>query len=389
MSEVFLPPSWIGVVGGGQLGMMLIREAQRMGYRTAVWDPDAECPASRIADVIFSGPFTETKAADALAEKADVITYEFENVDPEMVSHLERVKPVYPGSDILRIARHRRREKDELQALGFPVVPYRVADSNSNVNHLLDELTFPVVLKTATSGYDGKGQVVINDRPNAREIIKSLTEGVEYVAEEFLDLECEISVLVVRSKEGKMIAFPLSENLHKENILHITRVPARVSEKVAREAKQLGFDIARSFSLVGLLCVEIFLTKGGKVLVNELAPRPHNSGHYSLDACSISQFEALVRTMCGLSVSEPRLITPCAMINLLGKHLPRIDYGKLSRLPGTKLHLYGKTRVEPKRKMGHVTIIRETPQQVEETLSSVAEMIGESVLEEKQINSFA
>ncbi len=393
MSEVFLPPSWIGVVGGGQLGMMLIREAQRMGYRTAVWDPDPECPASRLADVVLSAPFADTKAADALAARTDVITYEFENVDPEIISRLERVKPLYPGSDILRIARHRRREKEELKARGFPVVAYRVADSNprtganSDVNHLLDELTFPVVLKTATSGYDGKGQVVINDRANAHEIIKSLTDGVEYVAEEFLDLECEISALVVRSKGGEMITFPLSENLHKDNILHITRVPARVSEKVAKEARELGCDIARSFNLVGLLCVEMFVTKEGKVLVNELAPRPHNSGHYSLDACSISQFEALVRTMCGLSVPEPRLITPCAMINLLGKHLPRIDYRKLSSLSGAKLHLYGKTRVEPKRKMGHVTIVRETPQQVEETLSIVAEMIGESVFEEQQIDS--
>lgn len=199
----------------------------------------------------------------------------------------------------------------------------------------------------------------------------------EYVVEEFLELEREISVLVVRTKEDAIVTFPPSENAHRENILHTTFVPARLPESVQDEARKLACSIIESFQMVGLLCVEMFVTTGGKVVVNELAPRPHNSGHYSLDACTISQFEALLRTLCGLQVSAPTLISPCAMINILGKHLTRLELGKLSHISGVKLHLYGKTRVEPRRKMGHVTILKPTQSEVEEVVAVIEEMIGE------------
>jgi 5-(carboxyamino)imidazole ribonucleotide synthase len=381
MTSVFLPPARIGIVGGGQLGMMLIREAHRMGYRTAAWDPDPQCPAARLADILITAPFSDRSAADQLAANADVVTYEFENVDPNMVQYLESQKPLFPGSEILKIARHRRYEKEQLKSRGFPVVPYRLVNGNQQSTDWPGELRFPVVFKTLTSGYDGKGQVVIGDSRQAVEFLRSAAVGVEYVAEEFLDLQCEISVLVTRSKQGTISVFPVAENLHRENILHITRLPARIPDSLIHEAGELARAIADSFNMVGLLCVEMFVTRAARVVVNELAPRPHNSGHYSLDACSMSQFEALIRTMCGLSVPQPRLLAPCAMVNVLGKHLEQMDLEGLSKLPGVKVHLYGKSRKEPKRKMGHITITGSEPEQVEHILRRVTEFIGEPMEE--------
>jgi 5-(carboxyamino)imidazole ribonucleotide synthase len=234
-----------------------------------------------------------------------------------------------------------------------------------------------VVLKTATSGYDGRGQTVLENSSQLEIFLSNLKEDIDHVVEEYVELRAEISVLVVRDRSGALATFPVSENQHRANILHRTYVPARLPDSVQAKARQLACSVADSFGLVGLLCVEMFLTKNDEVIVNELAPRPHNSGHYSLDACSISQFEALVRALCGLSVPEPKLLSPCAMVNLLGKHLERLDPARLMSIPGTKLHIYGKKRSEPKRKMGHVTILRDTMQQVEETTRLVAAMIGE------------
>lgn len=381
MTRVFLPPARIGVIGGGQLGMMLIREAHRMGYRSVVWDPDPDCPAGRLADGLIAAPFSDEQAAEQLMQQADVITYEFENVNADIVQRIEREKPLFPGSSILRIAQHRQREKEELSARSFPVVPYRILDGANDAEGHLDKLNFPIVVKTVTSGYDGKGQSVIPDKRSARAFLESAINTVHYVAEEFLDLQCEISVLVVRSQDGAITTFPVAENLHRENILHITRVPARIPETLAREAQEVGKAIAESFGLVGLLCVEMFVTKNGTLLVNELAPRPHNSGHYSLDASSLSQYEALLRTMCGLFVPTPRLLVPCAMINILGRHMLTMDVKRLSELPGVKLHLYGKTRVEPRRKMGHITMTAERRESVEALIRKVTELIGEPLTE--------
>lgn len=378
MSHKILPPATIGIIGGGQLGMMLIREAQRMGYRSIVLDPDPQCPASRLADETITAPFEDIDAADKLAQRASVITYEFESINPDVVERIEQTKPVYPGSGILRVAQNRRLEKEELSRRGFPVVRFRIARTSAEIAAAIESLGYPVVLKTSTGGYDGKGQAVIRDRSEADRFLAAVKLAAsEYVVEEFLELEREISVLVARTKEGAIVAFPPSENAHRENILHTTFVPARLPESVQDEAKKLACSIIESFQMVGLLCVEMFVTTGGKVVVNELAPRPHNSGHYSLDACTISQFEMLLRTICGLQVSAPTLLTPCAMINILGKHLTRLDLDKLFHISGVKLHLYGKTRVEPRRKMGHVTILKRTQSEVEEAVTVIEEMIGE------------
>lgn len=379
MNNPILPPAVIGIIGGGQLGMMIIREAQRMGYRSIVWDPDAECPASRLADETITAPFNDQAAAKRLAEQADVITYEFEHISPEIVEWLEQSKHVYPGSAILRSTQHRRLEKEELKRKGFPVVEYQPVLGKEGLWPCIELIGLPVVLKTSTAGYDGKGQTVLRTKEEVREFLDLSKElAGECVIEKFIDLEYELSVVAVRGRDGFVTTFPVCENTHRDNILHTTIVPARISENIQRDAVSLARSVMKAFNIVGVLCVEMFVTKEGKVLVNELAPRPHNSGHFSLDACDYSQFEAVIRAICGLPLHQPRLLKPCAMVNLLGKHLAVLAVNKLMMAAGIKLHLYGKKRLEPKRKMGHVTILGDRVAEVERTLAFVTELIGES-----------
>lgn len=377
-----LPPAVIGIIGGGQLGMMTIREAQRMGYRTVVWDPSRDCPASRLADSTIAAPFDDKNAATILSDNVDVATYEFENIDAATVERVEQNVPVLPGSAILKIAQHRKEEKEELAKRGFPVVQYRAATGTKELLTALNEVGLPAVVKTATSGYDGKGQTVIRTSQDEQAFLNQTnTENREYVVEKLLDLRCELSSIVVRNADGDVAAFPVAENVHRNNILHRTIVPSRMPAALVKQAEELGRAIIESFGMVGVLCVEMFVTKDGTLLVNELAPRPHNSGHYSLDACNCSQFEALVRAVCGLALTQPKLLIPCAMVNLLGKHLERLDVPKLMAWDSTKLHLYGKTKVEPNRKMGHITVLGRTTEEVWEKVRHVEEMIGEATEE--------
>lgn len=356
--------------------MMTVREAQRMGFRTIVWDPDPECPASQLADQMITAPFDDAGASAKFARTADVITYEFENISAGTIAVLEQSRAVFPGSGILSIAQHRHEEKQTLQQRGFPVVPFATASGTKEVRSAIHQVGLPVVVKTATAGYDGKGQVILQTEQDVEAVCPSLN-APEFVVEKFLDLRCELSVIVVRGQDGTVTTFPVPENQHRNNILHLSLIPAGLPEHIIREAQRMACNIMTSFNLVGLLCVEMFLTKDDKLLVNELAPRPHNSGHYSLDACSVSQFEMLVRAVCGLPIPTPLLLTPCAMVNILGKHLERLDIPSLLELKGTKLHLYGKKDVRPARKMGHVTILAPTRDEVLSTILLVEEMIGE------------
>ncbi len=370
--------SVLGIIGGGQLGMMTIREAHRMGYRTAVWDPDPDCPAGRIVDTIITAPFSDTDAAMRLVEVSDAITYEFEHIDVSLVKRMEGMTRVRPGHAVLDIAQHREKEKRALEQRGIPLARFRVPASPEEMLKACDEIGYPVVVKTARAGYDGKGQALLRSRADAQAYLKSLQGGYhEVVVEEFLDLDCEVSVIAVRSDDGSVVEFPVVRNEHRDHILHLTEVPALVPENVRQDALALGRRVIDGLDVVGVLCIEMFVTKDQRVLVNEIAPRPHNSGHFSLDACSFSQFEALVRVALGLTVPEPELSTPCAMVNLLGKHLSRLDIGALHQIPGTKLHVYGKVRVEEKRKMGHVTVLGDTSEEVRERVTAVRKLIGE------------
>lgn len=378
MTLPLVPPAVIGIIGGGQLGMMTIREAQRMGYRSVVWDPDPACSASRLADEVIAAPFDDPSAADRMAEAADVITYEFEHINVDLVRALEKRKRVRPGHSILEVAQHREIEKKSLRSLGIPVAEFRVATTAAEARAGIDEIGLPAVVKTSSAGYDGKGQTMLREREEVETFLRSYSSSpVEIVVEEFLDLACEVSVITARDDAGAVREFPVGLNEHRDHILHLTVVPATIDDRLKKESFLLARRVIEGLDVVGVLCVEMFVTKDGRVLVNEIAPRPHNSGHWSLDACSISQFEALVRVTAGLDVPEPVPLTPCAMVNLLGKHVSSLDVEALHRVPGVKLHLYGKQRIEPKRKMGHITILGETADIVWDRVGRVRTLIGE------------
>ncbi len=377
MSTMLPPPAVVGIIGGGQLGMMTVREAQRMGFRSIVWDPDPDCPAARLADELLTAPFTDTQAAGRLAAGADVVTYEFENVDVETVRLIEQSRTVLPGSAILAVSQNRRLEKATLQEHGFPVPRHIPAATPEELRKALRAIGLPAVVKTATAGYDGKGQTVLRTENDARAFLSAVIPGSGYVVEEFLTLAAELSVLVARGADGNVRTFPPPENEHRENILHTSRLPARIPAPVQEGAVAMARRIITGLDMTGLLCVEMFLTADGRLLVNELAPRPHNSGHATLDACDCSQFEMFVRAVCGLPLPEPRLLSPCTMINVLGKHLAREPIPRLLNIPGAKMHLYGKRRAEPKRKMGHVTVLGATEAEVDDRVARVKHIIGE------------
>ncbi len=374
MTESILPPATIGIIGGGQLGMMIVREAQRMGYRTVVWDPDSSCPASRLADRTITASFTDHAAAGQLSTLADVVTYEFENVDAGMVRWLEERNVVHPGSRILEISQYRRTEKDELRRRGFPTVEYRLASTPEELSRAVGELGYPVVAKTVSAGYDGKGQYVWRTKAEFTQVRASDLAG-EYIIEAFLPLACELSVIGVRGYDGNVVTFPVAENTHRDNILYTTVVPPHVSVEMQRRAEKLCQEVIESFDIIGELCVEMFVTEAGQLLINELAPRPHNSGHYTLDACDMSQFEALIRAICGLPLPAPRLLTPCAMLNLLGRDIRHLGLPSIFREEGVKFHLYGKKEVRARRKMGHITILGLTQDEVTRRLRNIAQMM--------------
>jgi 5-(carboxyamino)imidazole ribonucleotide synthase len=379
MTPPLVPPATIGIIGGGQLGMMLVREAQRMGYRSVVWDPDPACPAARLADNLIPAPFTDAQAALRLAEAADAVTYEFENVDPELVRRIEALKPLRPGSAILALSRNRIAEKSGLLEHGFAVVRHAIAGAGSSPAEAIAQIGLPVVVKTATAGYDGKGQTVLKSEEDRARFLKEagrLTS--DHVVEEFVPLLCELSVLAARGADGSVVTFPVTENEHRGNILHMSRVPAHVPPDVTASAAALARDVVGRLGVTGLLCVEMFVARDGRLLVNELAPRPHNSGHYTLDACDCSQFEMLLRVLCGLPLPVPRLLSPCAMVNLLGMHLERVRLQDLFAVPGAKIHLYGKARTEPRRKMGHVTVLAPDAGTVDRRTDMIRELIGET-----------
>ncbi|GGH09825.1 5-(carboxyamino)imidazole ribonucleotide synthase [Paenibacillus segetis] len=356
------PGSRIGVLGGGQLGRMMALAGSNLGYHFVTLDPTPECPCGQLTEQIVAG-YDDKKAARLLAERSDVITYEFENVDAEVAALLERLSYVPQGSKLLFTTQHRLREKAAVEAAGVKVAPYRKVSSEAELQEAVTQLGIPSVLKTATGGYDGKGQWVIK---SIAEIGPAYTElskaGTELVLEQFIPFVKELSVISARSPRGEIKTFPVAENIHVDNILHTSIVPARVEADVLHEAEQLAARIAESMEAVGLLAVEMFLTQDGELYVNELAPRPHNSGHYTMEACTTSQFEQHVRAICNLPLGEVKLMSPVVMVNVLGEHLDEV-VGALSQGAWTnsdvvpKVHLYGKSGSAPKRKMGHINLL--------------------------------
>jgi 5-(carboxyamino)imidazole ribonucleotide synthase len=355
---VILPGATVGMLGGGQLGRMFTLRARSMGYGVVVLDPDPLSPAGLAADRHIRAAYTDEAALDELAAACAAITTEFENVPAAALERLARTTIVRPPVGAVAIAQDRIAEKRFLHEAGFATARFRAVHTRAELEEAMTSLRLPALLKTSRLGYDGKGQAAATDPAAGRAAFERFG-GVPCVLEERLALETELSVVLARGADGAVAAFPVGENHHRDGILETTVVPARVPERLSEEARALAIAVAERLAYVGVLGVELFVANGGRLFVNEVAPRPHNSGHYTMDACTVDQFEQQLRALCGLPLGEPRLLTPVAMINLLGdlwaQGEPR--WADALRRPGVRLHLYGKTEPRPGRKMGHLNCL--------------------------------
>lgn len=372
MPRVVTPPGkTIGILGGGQLGRMFAIAARRMGYRVHSLDPAPDCPAGQVADVEWSASYDDIDAAVRFARAVDVVSFEFENIPYETLQKVAEIVPVFPAPLVLDTTRHRLREKTFLSTHGYPVAPYRAVSSVEELRQAVGSLGVPCILKTATFGYDGKGQTKITAVDQVEAAWAQLGQPMG-VLEGFVDFRCELSVIVARGQNGAIATYDVAENVHKHHILDVTIVPARIAEATRQAAVAIAVAVAKSLDLVGVLAVELFLvddgTPAGRLVVNELAPRPHNSGHFSFDACKTSQFEQQLRAVCGLPLGDVTLMTPVAMANLLGDVWDGgpPDFAAALAVPGVNLHLYGKQDPRPGRKMGHLTAMAETVELAQE-----------------------
>ncbi len=356
------PSSTIGVLGGGQLGRMLMLSGRNLGYRFHVFEPKGPCPAGMVADLEINADYDDEAALRRFAEGVDVITLEFENIPSSVIDMLSAIKPVLPGSRALHICQHRQREKDFLKESGLPCVPFEYADSAASLATAVAAIGFPCVIKTAAFGYDGKGQIKLNAPEEAADcdyLWNFLENPPRVVVEKWIHHVGEFSVICARKADGSKITFPMAENVHVHHILHASIVPARVTEATQTTGAQLACEIADLLDVVGLIAVELFLEEDGSLIINEMAPRPHNSGHYTIDGCLTSQFEQHIRAITDLPFGSTELLKPTVMINLLGdvwaKGEP--DWAALLANPNVKLHLYDKGEARPGRKMGHFTVL--------------------------------
>ncbi len=357
--NAILPGAALGVLGSGQLGRMFAIAARRMGYRVHTYSPDSDTPTGQVADVEITAPYEDLDRVREFASHVAVVTFEFENVPGPTAAASESRAPVRPGWNALHVAQHRIREKTFLTDTGLPVAPWRAVWSLEELQAAIAEIGVPAVLKSAAFGYDGKNQFTLRAASEAAAAWAAVA-GQESVLEGFIDFDREVSVVGVRSQVGDFGHFGVIENDHTErHILDVSTAPAGVSERTAREAVEIARVVVDKLEMVGVLCVEFFLTRDGRLLVNELAPRPHNSGHLTIDACLTSQFEQQLRAVCGLPLGSTELVQPAAMANLLGDlwtdRTP--DWCAALRRPEVKLHLYGKEEARPGRKMGHITAL--------------------------------
>ena len=377
----------LGVLGAGQLGAMFASAAARLGFRVAVWDPDPDAPAHRVATHSFPKPFTDRQTFAQFADMVSVVTYEWENVPSQLCRELEELKPVRPSSAVLSIIQDRRVQKTFLADRGLPVPRFAALTHPDALAEAIRQIGSPALCKTATAGYDGKGQWKIGSESNVPEIEGLLSAaaqpGMRWIVEAFVPFERELSILVARGVDGLSVVYPPVENEHEEGILRATLVPAAVPQAVAEQAERLARTVMERMQGVGLFCLELFQLPGGTLLINEVAPRPHNSGHYTLDACSVSQFEQQVRAICGMPLGEVRLLSPAAMVNLIGDDATTIGTGAecraLLNLPGAHLHLYGKRTIRPRRKMGHVTFLADQ----RDTAQGLATRLRQNLISER------
>ena len=373
---MILPGATLGLLGGGQLGRMFTVAARTLGYHVTVLDPDRHSPAAEFATGHLNTEYTDPASLDALARTCAAVTTEFENAPAEALEALAQRTVVRPPGSAVAIAQDRRREKGFFAGRGFPLGPFAVVESPADFERALGSVRLPALLKTARFGYDGKGQARIASREELARTFAAW-KGVPCVLEELLALEAEVSVVLARGDDGAIAVFPLAENRHAGGILDMTLVPARVPEALAAEATALASRLAAELQYVGVMALEMFVV-GGRLLLNEIAPRPHNSGHYTLDACRTSQFEQQVRVLCGLPLGDPSLHTPAVMVNLLGDiwRGGQPPWEAVLRHAGAHLHLYGKREARPGRKMGHVTVCEPTLERALEIALGIRRDLG-------------
>ena len=353
----------IGVIGGGQLGRMFALDAKRMGYNVITLDPQPHSPCGQVSDEQIVAAYDDMDAIDQLGRRSDIVTYEFENIAIESVQHLEKHGfPVTPSSHVLAVTQDRLLEKQFVADCGIGVAPFAAVRSDAEIEAAAQRIGFPAVLKTARGGYDGKGQWRVGSPEELRAAVAE-AKGATLILEAFVPFVREVSVICTRNAADDVVTYPVTENLHDNGILARSIAPARVSEKTATDAKNVAMTIARRLDIVGTFCVEFFVTEAGGVLVNEIAPRPHNSGHYTIDATPCSQYEQHVRAICGLPLSPPQLLRNAVMMNILGTgtgdHLDGVN--QLLSDPSIVLHMYGKRHAVNRRKMGHFTMLVDGP----------------------------
>jgi len=358
MKRVLTPGSVIGVLGSGQLGRMFAIAARRMGYRVHTLSPDEDTPTGQVSDIEIRAAYDDLGAVREFASRAGVVTFEFENIPAASIEACAALVPVHPRAEVLHITQHRLREKTFLAKHGFPCAPFRHVRSLAELEAAAQWIGLPAVLKTAGFGYDGKGQRLVKAPQDLQPAWESIG-AAEAVLEKFIDFECELSVVAARDQEGRFEPFPACLNTHSQHILDLTLAPAPVDPRIASRAVEITRGILEALDAVGVLCVEFFVARNGGLLVNEIAPRPHNSGHYTFDACVTSQFEQQLRAVCGLPLGSAEQMRPAAMANLLGDLWSDGEplWQRAAGFPDVKLHLYGKLEARPGRKMGHLTAL--------------------------------
>lgn len=378
-----LPGATLGVMGSGQLGRMFAIAARRMGYRVHTFSPDSDTPTGQVSDREYQHAYEDLDAVREFARGVSVVTFEFENVPAESVEAAAALAPVRPSGAVLYTTQNRLREKNFLARSGFPVAPFRHVTSREELTRALAEIGRPAVLKTAGFGYDGKGQTRINSEDDAARAVEAL-KGQEGVVEAFVDFEREVSVVAARTVRGEFAHYGVTENAHSRHILDISIAPARVSEGTAREAVEIARSVLETLDVVGVMCVEFFLTRAGDLLINELAPRPHNSGHLTFDASLTSQFEQQLRAVCCLPLGSTELMRPAAMANLLGDLWSEGEplWREALKFADVKLHLYGKTEPRVGRKMGHLTALASSPEEAARKVTAARTALTRASLRE-------
>lgn len=359
-----LPPKTIGIIGGGQLGRMMAHAATAMGYEVIVLDPTPDCPTAQVAHGQIVAAYDDEEAIKELTDRCDVVTYEFENVDVQAASIIEKRQKLPQGTDALAITQHRAREKELLDKLNLPVAPFAIVETKEQCEEALKSIPLPAVVKTCRGGYDGKGQLKIETKGDMEEAKQFVENAHPCIVEQWMPFDKEVSVVFTRGIDEEITFFPLAENVHLNHILHTTIAPAQVGAMIEQQAIEAAKKIADEMNIVGTFAIEMFVLQD-EIYINEMAPRPHNSGHYTIEACNVSQFAQHIRAICGLPLIAVEQRKAACMVNVLGEHIPRA-LETLATDPGSYVHLYGKAEAKQQRKMGHITWVGDDLEQLKQ-----------------------